>query len=380
SRLRHVGPVGAMLSGGLDSSTIVSLISHRHRSELQEPLRTFSLTLEDKAACGDWQAVAEILRHDPWLRATAVASGQGEAFAHVLDQSLVDADEPFGVLSAMPYQLLFEAVAASGCKLVFDGMAGDLLFYSPEKTLAMAMRETRLDLAPALLRASGRHQMLAYGGRQAARSVAARLTPAPLRAAWRSHERDRRLRTDVLGLLRPGVARRLVEARESARPQQGTSDLERHAALFTSGLLSFAHERNGSIAGQYGIETLSPFADRRMIEFAIRMPLAAKLALPWYKHLLRNGTDKLLPDSVRWRRSLEGHPGWQFYERLWHGICGKWPRNTLPAELSALEPWIDAGAVAQMWSRTTTNELIHGSNALLPLAIAAKWLRLNRIS
>ncbi|MRD46817.1 hypothetical protein GHT07_05990 [Caenimonas koreensis DSM 17982] len=381
SRLRHTGAVGAMLSGGMDSSTIVGLISGRHRSELCEPLRTYSLALEDRTVCGDWQAVSQILRHDPWLRATAVGSQQGEAFAHKLDAALTDADEPFGVLSAMPYQLLFERAAADGCKLIFDGMAGDTLFYSPEKTLAMAVRQTRLDLAPALVRAFHRHEMFGWGAKQAGRSIAARLTPAPLRAAWRAREREQRLRSGMLGLLRPGVADALVGAREKAKRQPGPSDIEQHAALFTSGLLSFAQERNGAMAGQFGLETLSPLADRRVIEFAVRMPLAAKLALPWYKHVMRNGTAGLLPDEVRWRRSLEGHPGWNFYEHMQRGLRAQWPSGSPPAGF--FEPvgaWVDLAAVARLWPATNNGLLSHSDDRVLSLAIAAKWLRLNGFS
>ena len=381
ARLRHTGPMGAMLSGGLDSSTIVGLISGRHQSELAEPLRTFSLTLEDRKSCRDWRAVSEILRHYPSLLSTAVGSGQGEEFAQRLDQVLVDADEPLGVLSAMPYQLLFQAASAGGCKLVFDGMAGDLLFYSPEKALAMAVKESRMDMAAALVRAFTRHQMLAYGARQGARSIAGRVTPAPLRAAWRSRVRDRRLRSGVLGLLRPSVARALLDARESDYPQTGSTELERHAALYTSGMLSFAQERNGAMAGQSGIETLSPFADRRVIEFAIRMPLAAKLPLPWYKHVLRDGTEGLLPDSVRWRRSLEGHPGWHFYERMWRGLAKQWPASGPPdAFFAGLEPWIDMVAVSRLWSATHRPARTGPPVAALSLVIAAKWLRSKGIS
>ena len=86
--------------------------------------------------------------------------------------------------------------------------------------------------------------------------------------------------------------------------------------IFTTGLLSFGHEVYGQIALSKGVEPRSPFSDRRMIEFAIQMPVEAKLARPWYKHLLRQGMKGILPEDVRWRTDIGGHPGWRFYERL----------------------------------------------------------------
>lgn len=56
-----------------------------------------------------------------------------------------------------------------------------------------------------------------------------------------------------------------------------------------------------------------------MIEFVIRMPLDAKMAIPRYKYLLRAGAQGLLPDLVRDRSDIGSHPGWTFFERL--GRC-----------------------------------------------------------
>lgn len=53
SRLRVIGNVGAILSGGLDSSAIVGLIRKEFRNDLNEPLRTISLIRHDRENCPD---------------------------------------------------------------------------------------------------------------------------------------------------------------------------------------------------------------------------------------------------------------------------------------------------------------------------------------
>ena len=97
---------------------------------------------------------------------------------------------------------------------------------------------------------------------------------------------------------------------------ESANDQVRHARMFASGLLSFAHEQNGEMALSRRLEPRSPFSDRRMIEFAIRMPVEAKLCATWYKHLLRIGIRGTLPEAVRWRTQVGGHPGWAFYRSL----------------------------------------------------------------
>ncbi|MBK8358821.1 MAG: asparagine synthetase B [Comamonadaceae bacterium] len=72
-RLRSTGPVGAMLSGGMDSSSIVGLISKEFRADLTQPLKTFSLIREDRENCPDWRAIKEMLKDD-WLDPVIITS------------------------------------------------------------------------------------------------------------------------------------------------------------------------------------------------------------------------------------------------------------------------------------------------------------------
>ena len=154
------------------------------------------------------------------------------------------------------------------------------------------------------------------------------------------------------------------------------NDQGAHARNFTSGLLSFAHEVNGQIALSMGVEPRSPFSDRRVIEFAIRMPLAAKLCVPWYKHLMRNCMAGILPEDVRWRSDIGNHPGWKFFERLIAEMAQSAPEIwNRPSVDGTLAHWIDAS----MLNRASNEYLcgddksVGGSN-LFELAILAQWL------
>ncbi len=99
-------------------------------------------------------------------------------------------------------------------------------------------------------------------------------------------------------------------------------------------MLSFAHEVYGQIALSRGVEPRSPLSDRRMLEFAIRMPVQAKLGAPWYKHLMRISMAGILPEAVRWRQDVGNHPGWKFHEQLIRALARDRPDIWNPGHIA----------------------------------------------
>ncbi|MGE0876536.1 MAG: asparagine synthase-related protein [Burkholderiales bacterium] len=375
-RLRSNGPVGAMLSGGLDSSSIVALISREMRGELRQPLQTYSLVLEERDKCLDWAGIREVLKDD-WLDATVITSSVAREVWRSYVDGIPALDEPFGLSHGFTDALLFEAARQRGCRVLMDGMASDLYYYGATRSLGAILREGMLARLPGEFAAWRRHGEGEL--RALAWTVLHWATPEALRALYRkARNRYGRPHGDMRLLRRP-VARDYLAMRRAAQARAARNlahggEQHGHARHFTTGMLSFAHEVNGQIALSKGVEPRSPFSDRRMLEFAVRMPLEAKLYGPWYKLLLRTSMAGILPEPVRWRRKIEGHPGWQFHEQL-VAAAARHARDVWdPAGVAAaLARWVDPGALQRAWRRHARKDGDEDYD-LFRLAVLARWL------
>lgn len=121
-RLRSDVPVGAFLSGGLDSSTVVALMNETRTSD--EPLHTFSVGFEEGG-------------HSETDFASTVASAFGtEHTAHTvtapdvrdrLPDIIASMDQP--TIDGVNTYFVSEATADAGIRVALSGLGSDELFY-----------------------------------------------------------------------------------------------------------------------------------------------------------------------------------------------------------------------------------------------------------
>ena len=366
SRMRHVGPMGAALSGGLDSSSISALVAREHGHRLSGPLATFTLAHDDRGRCPEWGSAQQLVAQGG-MQPTVIGPEVGARVHASCVEAMRSFDEPFSFNNGYTDLLVCDAAQASGCRVLLDGMAGDLAFYWFDESLSFRPRNLRH--LPGLLAAALRHRTPGVGRMLAMRTASA-ATPKALRMLYRGMRKTHL--PDDAQLLRRELALDLVQRRRRRDPPIADDRLA-HATLFTTGLLSMPHEGYGQIALARGIEPRSPFSDRRMLEFAVRLPREAKITSGWFKRLAREALGGILPEPVRWRRDATMHPGWQFRGRLARELASAapavWNRQGVG---DRMRRWVDRGSLDRAWSEWQGRGA--WSQELMTLVAYAQWL------
>jgi len=327
---------------------------------------------------------------DDWLDPVIITSALSSEVCRAYIDNIKNLNEPFALWHGFADSLVFDAARENGCRVVLDGMAGDLLFYSFDRSMDCILREKMFTHVPALLDACRRHGVDDGLWRALAWKSLRLVTPKRLRVVYRKLRHRKRVSGskldempgNLLNLLHRETARQYLATRYAQRQQVAANlkldnDQGAHARNFTTGLLSFAHEVNGQIALSMGVEPRSPFSDRRVIEFAIRMPMAAKLSAPWYKYLLRNCMAGILPQDVCWRSDIGNHPGWKFFERLIAEMVQNAPEIwNRPGADGAIASWIDPSMLARLSGRHIHGgaRSVGGDLNLFALAVLVEWL------
>lgn len=290
-------PLGAFLSGGIDSSIVVALM----RKLGVQPLRTFSIGFSDERydETRHARAVAEAFETEHHVRRVTPDAHE------LLDALAWHYDEPFADSSAIPTFYL-SRFARESVTAALTGDGGDEAFLGYDRYRA-AQLAARLDAIPGGVRA-----MLAAGarlvphGRAKSRSnrlyrflVALGQTPALRYLAWINVFEPARLRR----MYRPEFAAR-VRMNEPTAWFGGLFDdavgdaAARAATVDFASYLPFDLLTKVDIASMASsLECRSPFLDHALIAFARSLPTAWRLGRDG-KQILRDWARETLPAEV----------------------------------------------------------------------------------
>ena len=307
-QLRSDVPVGAYLSGGLDSSIVTALV----RQVTDTPLRTFSLTFEDPEFDeSDFQD--ELVRH-LGTRHTAVhctRSAIGAAFP----RSIWHAETPILRTAPTPLMLLAERVRAEGYKVVLTGEGADEVFagydlFTEAKVRRFWARTPESPWRPRLLEklypylkhspVAGHGLARGFFGQGIQNPHSPCFAHMPrwgtTRRLWRFLAPEIRAE---LAAREPGLVfdSRLPPESDRWEPLSRDQYVEAHTLL--SGYLLCSQGDRMAMASS--IEGRFPFLDHRVIEFANALPARQKLHVLEGKHVLREAARGLLPERIRVR-------------------------------------------------------------------------------
>ncbi len=368
-RLRSDVPLGAFLSGGVDSGYVVSRMS----SGAVRPVRTFSMGTSDDAHDERSYArrVAEHCR-------TAHTEFEVSADAWALLPRLVwEFGQPFGDEACIPTYYV-AARAREYVTVALTGDGGDEAFagYSHHqgryigallaRVVPERLIERLLDQTTGLMEAGTRDwrasaaRFLRYAHRDPLVSWSGSTAWAlhHLPALWQPAHRDLADRAVLLGY-----------ALEAGADFDGESPLDRALHHDFSVLLPFGYNPKVDVATMMSsLEARCPFQDRAVVEWAARVPATVKMRHWEKKHLLKRVAARRIPRDVVYRRKH----GFSLPHDAW--FRGAWARPAHEIVFSSqarARGLFDYAYLERLWAAHAAGTARHGTRFWLLL-----WLEL----
>ncbi len=306
-RMRSDVPLGAFLSGGVDSTIVVGLMQQL----TEQPVKTFSIGFP-VAAFDERSFAREAARHLGTDHHEAVVTPDALG---ILPRLIWQYDEPFADSSAIPTMYLSE-ITRREVTVALTGDGGDELFagYDRYQAVQIAAWFDRLPAPIRKLATLKLWQHLPASVRQKSRRrrlkrLLSALGEPPERRylKWISiFDDDRRT-----ALLSPDLAAELGNA-DPALPLLSAYEACRDRDFVTrttcADVLTYLPgdilTKVDIASMSYGLECRSPFLDHHVAEFAARLPLSAKLRGRRGKLILLETFGDLLPPSIQRRRKM----------------------------------------------------------------------------
>ncbi|MCB0877601.1 MAG: asparagine synthase (glutamine-hydrolyzing) [Thermoleophilia bacterium] len=285
-RLRADVPVGAHLSGGLDSSALTAAAARHHAGS--DPFHTFTGAFTDDAASDERR----------WARAVAAHAGVEMHEVEIGVDELADEfarilwhmDEPIAGPGVFPQLKVCDLVARERVKAVLGGQGGDELFGGYLRHRALYWKRRMGSAGPM--------------GRAGAAIELARMARGEWRRVRRTSTRasDGYLDPEFLASVDPMLRE---QVRRGALAHADVRELLWHdLRCYLPGLLHV--EDRTSMAAS--IESRTPLLDYRLVELALRIPSDLLFEPGNPKPLLRSAVADWLPREVVQRRDKKGFP------------------------------------------------------------------------
>jgi asparagine synthase (glutamine-hydrolysing) len=328
-RLRSDVPVGAYLSGGLDSTFITALT----KSLVGDRLRTFSISFDDPEFDeGAYQKEASSSLHTDHSETRCTYEDIGRIFPEVVWHT----EQPILRTAPAPLFLLAKLVRSSGFKVVLTGEGADETLggydiFKEVKIREFWARRPDSQIRPLLLK-----RLYPYmDGIQKQPSAYLRrffhVSPQSLTSPFFSHlprwDLTAKLKTFLSNEARAENAsyHPLRELLQSLPRSYGSWSSFTRAEYLEARLLLPGYilsSQGDRMAMAHGIEGRHPFLDYRVAEFAAALPSRLKMKVLDQKYLLKQVGSGVVPESIRkrFKQPYRAPDGKSFFTNTWNYV------------------------------------------------------------
>jgi asparagine synthase (glutamine-hydrolysing) len=334
-------PIGAFLSGGVDSSVVVAILARLS----PQPVKTFTIGFDDGSGFDE----------RPYAARVAAAYGTDHTelvvqpdVTEVIERLVWHHDQPFGDSSALPTFCLSE-LTRRHVTVALSGDGGDELFAGYQR-FGAALLLDRFDRLPSAVRSTtidavGRFPAQALGGR--AGSLNRMLARSGEALPWSYLSWISYTPREWVERLVPGADPRALDgygALWAATEGAGLLDRLQHLNVHTY-LVDDLLVKVDRMTMAHGLEVRSPFLDTALAEFALRLPVRSRIRRANLKWALKDVARDLLPRTILHRRKRGfGVP----LDRWFRTDLRLWARGLLTGRASRVGGHVRPEAVADL--------------------------------
>lgn len=341
-RLRSAFPVGSMLSGGLDSSSVTCIARNLFAEIGTEPLPTFSAIMPSIPSVDESEFIQAVLAQGGFVPNFLHADSVSPMYD--IERLYQVFDEP--QYSGNSFILWWTAQAASmqGIRVILNGFDGDTtvshgLFrlkdlvrdgnwkglaeeidllaenshFPRRNSVTSQVFPAVIDLTkegnwlPAVRAVYELHQLYPLHYHSLIKTLLIRPLLSPFFLDFWHQLRGVKIPANQhSALLAPAFSESVAaEAHRedliSQSLETSSSAKEHHYRHLMSDTLPQALEIWEAIGSAFTVEYRAPFMDKRLIEYCFALPSEQKLAGGWTRAILRHGMKDILPLEVQWR-------------------------------------------------------------------------------
>ncbi len=304
-RLRADVPVGAYLSGGLDSSTITAIV----KRFTDTPLRTFSISFQDRVF-DESSYQRKVVSHLGTEHQETLCTNK--AIAEAFPQVIWFAEKPLLRTAPAPLILLSRLVRENGFKVVLTGEGADEFLggydiFKEAKIRALWARNPSSSLAPQLLQRLYPYLETPSGGKRSHFQLFFRQGLTETHLPYYSHlirwRNTSRIRSFLASELQDRIRdhdpiQKFVEQLPVGFEKWHLLHKAQYIEVKTFLSAYLLSSQGDRVAMANSVEGRFPFLDYRVMEFCTRLPPQYKLRGLNEKYLLKIAFEDELPAEV----------------------------------------------------------------------------------
>ena len=360
-RLRSDVPVGTCLSGGLDSSTVVTIINNILSKNISgEKQNTFSAVYDD-ASIDERKFIEEIVSKTN-SNSHYVFPDKAD-FMKDINDFIFQLDEPFGGTSPYAQWNVMKLARENNVTVLLDGQGADE---------SLGGYEVYFGFLYSNLMKQGNYTLLTS---ELMKNFKKGFEISVRGLKYYLNSKNKNMKSEVSeyynqDFLNNFSGNNILNYRTKDNLNQRLyEDLTQY---ILPSLLRF-EDRN---AMKFSIESRTPFLDYRIIKMLFETEAVYKMHNGWSKWILRNSVNETVPQNIVWRRDKKGFPT---PERKWMMRLKDDFIKTVTESNTELNEYFNTGEIIKNYDSIISNQNIK-SHFLWKIYNFAKWKKMYGVS